>query len=146
MGARELISKLCFLGILTMSVQSSGLDWASCKDSMDKRVFFSGLYFTAGTSSSSGDCALIGALKVDISSAYIKENEDKIKTDIVRGEGEVLRSMAYLLNCDAKTSQILFRTLRSSYGDLIDARRNLKPEQIKKKAEDVCGPAITSVY
>lgn len=113
----DIKSHIIFL-ILIFSNVTFAYNGSKCWDGMMEHGYVSVPYFTIGTSTSLGNCALIDSWKVDIGKVFLFQNEESIKKDIVRGEGEYLSSLVEVLQIKNTNISEFKKTLKANYENI----------------------------
>lgn len=108
---------LCFL--LFTSTTLLALDMKKCRSSgYYKAAPYGGFIITSSQSTTStGDCALIGYHSKENKEIYYTQNKDELQLDIARGEGPYLAELSFTYGCSdsAKVNSALMSQYKEIY-------------------------------
>lgn len=104
-----------------------------------------------GTSANQTFAITTGTLNCDIpemgqqAAVFIEINNESFKTELARGHGETVSSLAYILKC--KDAELFGNTMRENYGTILEdgintyetTRRILKTIDAKPELKNSCG-------
>lgn len=104
-----------------------------------------------GTSGNQTFAITTGTLNCDIpemgqqAAVFIEINNETFKTELARGHGETVSSLAYILKC--KDAELFGATMRENYGSILEngidtyetTRRILKTIETKPELKNSCG-------
>ena len=136
--ATRIINWIQFFLIVGAS-SANAFNWEACEEQKLHMGFSWGWYFSTGTSTSIGECALIDSWKIKFGQTFLKQNQDILRTEIVRGDGEYLSSLAGIFSCRPEEAVIFKSNLKTKYKELLSREGELEFSRVNEVAKEHCG-------
>lgn len=109
-------------------------------DGLGKNERFWAKFFSASTSTSqfvtsTGDCRLIGAVSKEEKILFIADNADQLMNEVVRGEGDYLKAVAFLYNCDPASYDQISRKLQQNVLRIFGTKLDYSPDKVANQLD-----------
>ncbi len=129
--------KFLILFLLLFSCSVNAFNWRRCNryikkvDHIGSPILSSSSFF-----SSSGDCAMIGAVEQK-KQTFIAINMDQFKIEASQGEGEYLSAFSNLSSCSAVGEEYLKSTLQRNYSSIFGHESSRSASEVYSRIQNL---------